>query len=181
MNASMNEPQSLPVAVTATHASPKWWFWELPFVVLLLLTDRISKSWALNSLPTGVTRPFLPGFLSLHLTTNTGAAFSIFTDQRLFLSIVSSIVLCIMVIGRSWLTSDNILLRSAWSFIFGGALGNLWDRLLSGFVVDFFVFDFVVFPVFNVADIAISCGGVLYLGFVLFSEYTLRRVNNGER
>ena len=118
----------------------------------------------------------LPIF-KLTLLHNEGAAFSFLGDaggwQRWFLVAVSSAV-SIFIAG--WLIKiarQQMLLAFALSFILGGAIGNLVDRVLQGYVVDFFVlyYDDHYFPAFNIADSAISIGaGLLILDMVLHRE-----------
>lgn len=106
------------------------------------------------------------GFLSIHYTTNTGAAFSMFQGKNILLTLLSVMAIAVIIYiiffsKNKDKISKGILCFSA--LLFGGALGNLADRLIYGFVIDFI--DFKFWPAFNVADIAITIGviGLLYL------------------
>lgn len=127
-------------------------------VMLVLALDQFTKLIAQKYMPSG------SGFFSLNYTTNTGAAFGLFKDGNVFLIIISFIVLAAIIyfgFYHSKKISRNIAIFSA--LLFGGILGNLLDRLFSGFVVDFI--DFSFWPAFNVADIAITMGvaGLVWL------------------
>jgi len=156
---------------TPSSTDVVWWFPEIPIIALVLFLDRFSKHLAVTYLVSGESVQFIPGLLKLLYSTNTGAAFSILSNQRIVLSLFSIIVIGLMVYWRNYLTMGLPFLRLVWSLVLAGALGNLWDRILRGYVVDFLAFDFIVFPVFNMADIAISCGGLLYLLFLLSTEF----------
>ncbi len=105
----------------------------------------------------------IPGFFQLTNVRNTGAGFSILTDQTVFLSVVSAIavIALIYLLGKE----NNKYIRITYLLIISGALGNLIDRIRLGYVVDFL--DFMIFgydfPVFNVADSFITVGCILLI------------------
>lgn len=107
----------------------------------------------------------LGGILSLTYVQNRGGAFSILEGKRRFFIIVSIILilfLCYMIFK-----STSNLYKFSFSLIVGGAIGNLFDRIVKGYVVDFI--DIKVIPVFNLADFFIT-GGVLLLTFLILKE-----------
>ncbi|WP_253200871.1 signal peptidase II [Collinsella sp. zg1085] len=114
--------------------------------------------------------PFLPGLLELRYVENRGAAFSIgegFSGVFVFLALAITIA-TIAYLSRAPQVSKLELIGLA--LVVGGALGNALDRVLRGFVVDFFATTFIDFPVFNVADIAIDVGVVLAcIGYMFLS------------
>ena len=130
----------------------------LVFSLTLLLTgflDQLSKSLAESFLSPGAPLR-LWSFLHLNLTQNTGSAFGLFRSA--WLPITATIVVCVVVLGYA---CGGGLRRAPkrsipLGLIVGGALGNLLDRLRLGAVVDFI--DLQVWPVFNLADIAITAG-----------------------
>jgi signal peptidase II len=145
-----------------------------PFVLALLvvLLDRVTKMAARNSLSSYVGTPVIPGFLRLIHTENPGAAFSFLSEGNPFLRSfvligVSSIVL-LFLINALWKNQPSFaapLVRVGLSFVLGGAGGNLIDRIFRGTVTDFIEVyhgDWS-FPVFNVADSAITVGAILLL------------------
>lgn len=118
----------------------------------------------------------IPGFFRLTHTENTGAAFSLFADSpshwKTMLLIAFSLIAMVIVSAMLWkqprLSSSGIAL----SLILGGAVGNLWDRVASGRVVDFLLFYFRQYqwPVFNLADSAIVVGAGLLVLEILFAK-----------
>ena len=149
------------------------WLWLAAATIAL---DQLTKWWALTALqPAETPHPVIPGLLNWTLTFNTGAAFSFLADsagwQRWFfvlLAVGVSVALGIWLSRtprRDWRTAAPLAL------ILGGALGNVIDRLHAAKVTDFiqvFIGSYP-FPVFNVADSAISVGAVALIVFSLFS------------
>ncbi len=142
--------------------------WTIPLVAAICLAaDYATKIWANAALMPGSSAPFIPGFLRLTLTTNTGAAFGVGRQSAwlmtaLALTILTAVVVWVIKRERS---SDPPLLyeRVGMGLLIGGALGNIMDRLVAGRVTDFLEFAFIDFPVFNVADACIDAGAVLIL------------------
>ena len=94
----------------------------------------------------------------LEFVKNYGAAFNIFSGDRIFLSSISiifSILLIYLILRKNTLCILDLL---SYSFILGGTIGNGLDRILRGFVIDFINLNFINFPVFNIADISINVG-----------------------
>ena len=138
---------------------------SIAFIVLVL--DLITKGWVESTLFYGERIP-LTGFFNLVLTYNTGAAFSILSEasgwQRWFLSGIAAgaSIFIVYLLTRH---AANKMFCLALSLILGGALGNLWDRITLGHVVDFL--DFYIgsyhWPAFNIADSAIFIGAALLI------------------
>ncbi len=135
----------------------------LAFVVLIL--DLGTKQWVVRALSHGDQVP-LTDYFNLVLTYNAGAAFSFLSEaggwQRWFFTGVAIVASCVIVYLLRRHTREK-LFCVALSLILGGALGNLWDRVTLGHVIDFL--DFHVsgyhWPAFNVADSAITVGAIL--------------------
>ena len=112
-------------------------------------------------------------FLVLH---NEGAAFSFLSDaggwQKYFLVTISTIVSGVVAVWLYRVRNQEVLLAVALAFILGGAIGNLIDRALQGYVVDFIVlhYDQHFFPAFNIADSAISVGAALLILDMLINQ-----------
>ncbi len=141
----------------------------IPAIVLsILLLDQLVKTLVTETLTLHQSVPVIKGIFHLTLVHNRGAAFGILKDQ-LWLFIITSVAVVVLlyrwlnVHGRRRLSRDTVAL----SLLLAGALGNLIDRIRFGYVIDFF--DFRVWPVFNVADSAITVGAVL-LVFTLFAS-----------
>ena len=131
------------------------------------LIDRITKSIAVNNLFLGQPSKVIPGIFNLTLVLNRGTAFGLFKGWTILFIILSVAVIAGIIIYVLRNKGIDILLSWALGLILGGALGNLFDRLRFGCVIDFF--DFRVWPVFNVADSCLTVG-VLILIFKIFSE-----------
>ncbi len=135
---------------------------------LLVLVDQIVKWWTIENLALGEHMTFIPGLVSLTYVQNTGAAFSMLAGNTLLLGIVSllSSLLLLYLLWRDYF--PHPLARFALALVLGGAVGNLIDRFLLGFVVDMFHLEFMQFAVFNVADIGVSVGGAILLVYLAF-------------
>ena len=128
------------------------------FVPVFYLADQISKQIVLSALPENTSYPVIPGVFYLTRVNNTGAAFGLFRGAGLFLVTVTFISLGLLFayLLLKW-KSVRPLEGWGWMLVISGALGNLHDRLLYRYVVDFL--DFRVWPVFNLAD-SFVCVGV---------------------
>lgn len=139
------------------------WRLALPVAGAVLVLDQLSKFWVERVFALHQELVLLP-FLSLQLTYNTGAAFSLLHDaggwQRGFLSAVSIAIMIWLGVWIHRLTSAERRLLWPLALILGGAVGNLVDRLSTGAVTDFIVLHYRGWhwPTFNVADAAISLG-----------------------
>lgn len=135
---------------------------------VLVALDQLVKWWIRENIPLGSSIPFLPYLLDLTYTQNTGAAFSSFAGLTWLLALVSlgaSVVIALLLWKNYF---PGVLGKLSLSLILAGAVGNLIDRVLLGYVTDMFETVFMNFAVFNVADICVVCGGVLMVVYVLF-------------
>ena len=134
-------------------------------IIFTFFLDLITKNYALSSLIINHSIS-INNFLNFTLAFNHGAAFSFLSDaggwQRWFFIIFSIIVILIITYI---LVKEKNSKYIAFSFVIGGAIGNLYDRILYGYVIDFIEFHYNSFywPIFNIADIAISIGIILLL------------------
>ncbi|HBA61942.1 MAG TPA: signal peptidase II [Elusimicrobia bacterium] len=130
-----------------------------PAIVLaVFLLDRLAKSWALGHL-FGRSVQVLP-FFHLTYAENTGVAFGMFHGNNVFFMVVSTGLIAALLFYRRRIQGYGTAAGAGLALVLAGALGNLYDRIAYGFVVDFF--DFSFFPaVFNVADSSITVGALL--------------------
>ncbi len=136
----------------------------LKWIVLSVVLDRITKELVVISLMPGESVDFLGGFLRLTHVTNAGAAFGMLSDHTSFLAAISLALIGAIIwwYARYVPHSERGLGGVAAGLLIGGATGNLIDRVLRGYVIDFF--DLGFWPVFNVADIAVVVGcGLVFL------------------
>ncbi len=142
--------------------------WLRPYIFLtaafVFIADRLSKYAALKSLTAGESLKAIPGIFHITLVLNNGAAFGLLKNWAALFIIFSflAIALIILFIHRS--SGMGLALATSLALILGGASGNLVDRLKFGYVIDFL--DFRIWPVFNIADSAISVG-IAMLAFAL--------------
>jgi signal peptidase II len=140
----------------------------LLLALLVVVLDQWTKGLAETALEYGRPVQVLP-VLNMSLQYNTGAAFSFLQDaggwQRWFFSGVAIVISLGLCVWLSRLQPGETLLAWSLAFILGGALGNLWDRLALGHVVDFISFHYggSYFPAFNLADSAITLGAGLMI------------------
>jgi signal peptidase II len=141
-----------------------WLFLSL----IILVLDQITKTWVSTHLSFNQPVNILPYF-DLRLLHNTGAAWSILADQggwqRWFLSGLAIIVSIVIMVWLTRLDSKQRWLACGLALILGGALGNVMDRIIYGYVVDFIDIYYQAWhwPAFNIADIGISIGAVMLL------------------
>ncbi len=128
-------------------------------LVLLLALDRVSKVLAQNFLWQG-PKKILP-FFQLQYVENTGSAFGMLQGANGWLILVMVAIIGYILYSWKELCAQGNLVKWGCVCILAGALGNLYDRITLGYVVDFL--DFLVWPVFNVADSAITVGGGLFV------------------
>jgi signal peptidase II len=150
---------------------------HLVIALLVVCLDRATKWMVAKDISLHDSIPVIPGFFRLTHVENRGAAFGLFADSpeqwKIAMLVLFSIVALIVVLALLWrnshaMTSTGIGL----ALILGGAVGNLWDRLLNGRVVDFLLFYVGQYqwPAFNVADSAIVCGAGLLVIEILFAK-----------
>lgn len=142
------------------------------FISVLLLTglDQLTKLLAVLNLKDQADITLIPNVLYFQYLENRGAAFGIFQDKKIFLILLTSIIL-IGVCYILWKIPQDkkyIPLKLLCFLITAGGIGNLIDRVRLNYVVDFIYFAPIDFPVFNVADIYVSVGMVLLFILVLF-------------
>jgi signal peptidase II len=135
------------------------------FVVAL---DQLSKHWVRSYLDLYETIP-LVGCLSLTNVRNTGSAFGLFANQAFLLTLVAIVALVTILLFYRYLSRISLLSSFALGLVFGGAVGNLIDRLRFGYVTDFIdvrLWRDFHWPAFNVADSAITVGAVVLAVFI---------------
>jgi signal peptidase II len=144
---------------------------------LVLLLDRFTKRVVAANIPVRDYVPVIPGFFRLTHVENPGAAFGLFAESpaqwKVGALISFSVLALIVVSALLWKNSHSLsTMTVGLSLILGGAMGNLWDRMFSGHVVDFL--DFYVgsyhWPAFNVADSAIVIGAILLVSEIVFAK-----------
>lgn len=146
-------------------------WWVLPVVTIAVLASDQASKYAVTSglglYEAWTPIPGLADWFTIHYVANTGAVFGIFQNSAPLLAAISIAVSLAILLYYFSLPDGQSLVRFSLALQLGGALGNLIDRLLLGYVVDFL--DVSIWPVFNIADMSIVCGAIL-LAFVLLGE-----------
>jgi signal peptidase II len=133
--------------------------------ILIAWADQFVKELVRFRFLPGESLPVISGIFSLTYVRNTGAAWGLFDGSNVALAFFSLIVLVMLIVFRRHFIGTHLVQRIALGFLAGGILGNLFDRLRLGYVVDYLHFyrGGYHFPSFNIADAAICSGVILYL------------------
>ncbi|MDE7211242.1 MAG: signal peptidase II [Lachnospiraceae bacterium] len=143
---------------------------HLILCIALVGLDQLSKIWARGALKGQADITVLPKLLSFSYLENRGAVWGIFQDKRIFLILLTAVIFLVVLLiyfklpMKKRYTPARILLV----FIAAGGLGNIIDRIAFGYVTDFIRFDFIDFPIFNVADMYITVCEILAIILVFF-------------
>ena len=136
-----------------------------------VVADQLVKYWASTALREAGTIPLWEGVFHLTYCENTGAAFSLLSGPRWVLLAVTAAALIGMFVALSKHYMKNAFGRTSLRLIIAGAVGNMLDRFLLGYVVDMLETLFMDFPVFNVADCFITCGcAALMVSLAFFNK-----------
>lgn len=134
---------------------------------MIVIIDQLTKFLVTTNMTEGAGIPVIEGIFHLTFILNPGAAFGILENSRWFFVATAVLVLAVFFYYRRALMTAPKPVQLGIALFAGGALGNLIDRIRIGLVIDFF--DFRVWPIFNVADIAICVG----VGLILWSTIRL--------
>lgn len=139
------------------------------FILAIVIADQATKLLVAANIPLYGKVPFLPGILSWTHVRNIGAAWSLFQGQQWLFALVFAIFTALLLLELfKYPMPFTSLERWFLAAVYGGGLGNMIDRLRLGYVVDMIQTEFMVFPVFNVADCFISCGCILLIIHLIF-------------
>ena len=137
-------------------------------VAALVALDQVVKYLVRANIQAGQVIEVIPGLMGLTYVENTGAAFSLLSEHTWLLTLVSAVV----SVAIAAALVKNVVRRPfgklTLAVILAGAVGNLIDRAVMGYVTDMFKTLFMNFAVFNVADICVVCGGIAFCAYILF-------------
>ena len=138
--------------------------------VFLILLDQVTKLLALQNLKGQNPVTLIPDVFQLLYVENRGAAFGILQNRQWVFLIITVIVLAALVWALPKIPQERhfLPLTLCLCFIGAGAVGNMIDRIFRGYVVDFFYFKLIDFPVFNVADIYVTTAAVILIVLIVF-------------
>ena len=136
---------------------------------IIILSDQFTKSFISTNYNLIINKNLF--LFSLDYVRNYGAAFNLFSGNRIFLSLVSIIITIILLYLILYKNNLNNLDLLSYRFILGGTIGNGFDRIIKGYVIDFINLNFINFPVFNIADLSINIGFI----FIAYSFIKYKR------
>ena len=140
----------------------------MPYFLAILLcvaADQAVKYYVVSTLALYASAPLIPGIVELYYIQNTGGGFSILTGHTWVLTVLTAVLMVGIAVLLVKKTFPHPLAMWTLTIVLGGGLGNLIDRVRLGYVVDMFNFQFMNYPVFNVADILVVCG---VIGFAIY-------------
>ena len=143
-------------------------FFLLSAVVIGL--DQWLKIWIVTNYQLGETHSMIDGIFSLTYLQNTGAAWSILEGRMIFFAIITVIAVAVVIYLMFRYRKNSLWFRFGLAFVLAGAIGNFIDRMQHGYVVDMFQFDFINFPIFNIADMSLVCGVILIFIYALTDD-----------
>lgn len=143
---------------------------DLVMMVFLTFLDQLTKYLAVRYLKGQPSVPILKDILVLQYLENKGAAFGMLQNQKIFFIFIEVLILFVIAFVLFRMPSDKkyTLMHVILVFVAGGAVGNMIDRVVQDYVVDFIYFVLIDFPIFNVADIYVTFATAVFVVVVLF-------------
>ena len=146
------------------------YFFPAVFAAVLVAIDQFTKYRTVLTIAPGEKVPLIDGLAHFTYVENTGAAFSMLSGKTWFFLLVTAVFFALVFIAvrKKWFSGT----LSIWALaaVCGGAVGNLIDRIMTGYVVDMIELEFMEFPVFNFADCCITVGAVILVLAVLLEK-----------
>lgn len=145
--------------------------WCSIMIFLIVVFDQLTKYLATANLKSGKIISFIPNFVQFRYTENTGMAFSMFSGARWIFVAVTAVVCICALLYLFTNKCNNLWVYWSLGVIVSGGIGNLIDRILYGYVVDFIEPIFMDFAVFNIADCAVTLGAVVLIGYLVVDVF----------
>ena len=137
--------------------------------ICIVVLDQVVKFLVVHKMFPGMSLPIIQDVFHITFVLNPGAAFGILAHQRSFFIVMGIVILILVGVFSPYIRRQCGIFRWGVALLLGGALGNLIDRVRIGHVIDFF--DFRIWPVFNIADIAIVVGVAAIIYAILFKMH----------
>ncbi|MGN1478308.1 MAG: signal peptidase II [Acutalibacteraceae bacterium] len=155
---------------------------SLSAIAVLTAVDQIIKYFVLLYLKPVGSVSVINGFLEWNYVENTGAAFGSFSSSTTLLSVITAVIILAGIAAIILKKIKNKYLLVTATIIIAGGLGNLIDRIFRGYVVDFIKVLFIDFPVFNFADILVTCGSFMLIIYLIIDIYNdSRKKQKGDK
>ena len=140
-------------------------------IAVLTAVDQIIKFFVERDLQPVSQKAFIDGFIGWQYVRNTGAAFGSFSNNTALLSVFTGIVILagfvLLLVGKI----ESKFCQVCAVLIISGGLGNLIDRVMLGYVIDYIEVQFMNFAVFNFADILVTCGSFMLMGYIIYDIF----------
>jgi len=137
--------------------------------LIVIIIDQYTKALAVGKLANGSV-PVINNVFHLTYVENTGAAFGIMQNRNIVFIILMVLILLAIIFALYKYKPRQKLIHICAGLIMGGAIGNLIDRIFRGFVVDFFDFRLINYPVFNIADSCVVISSIIFCIYILFLD-----------
>lgn len=144
--------------------------------MILIGLDQLSKYLTVQEIALGEVVSLVPNVLSLTYIRNSGAAWSILEDQMIFFYVITVVVVGALIYFLHTEGKKAPIASTGIAFIMGGAIGNFIDRLHLKYVIDMIRLEFINFPIFNVADMALTIGVIILIGYIVYDELVKKKV-----
>lgn len=143
---------------------------DFVIIILCIAADRFLKYYALNTLKERPDKAIIKGILEFRYLENSGAAFGVLKGEKSFFILVTSIMLFAIFYAIFKMPAKERFypIQIFMSFFIGGSIGNLIDRIMYNYVIDYIYFSAFKFPIFNLADCFITIATILIIIFILF-------------
>lgn len=149
-------------------------------ILLCVAADQAVKWYVVSHLALYESAPLLPGIVEFYYIQNTGGGFSILAGYTWLLTVITALLMLVIAVLLVKKVFSHPLAMWTLTAILGGGLGNLIDRIRLGYVVDMFNFQFINYPVFNVADILVVCGVIGFAAYYLLLHDRITKKMEGE-
>lgn len=155
---------------------------SLSAIAVLTAVDQIIKYFVLLNLKPVGSVGVVNGFLEWNYVENTGAAFGSFSGNTTLLSVITAVIILAGIAAIIFKKIKSKYLLVTATIVIAGGLGNLIDRIFRGYVVDFIKVLFIDFPVFNFADILVTCGSFMLIIYLIIDIYNdSRKKSKGDK
>lgn len=145
-------------------------------IAVLTAIDQIIKFFVERDLRPIRELTFIDGFIGWHYVRNTGAAFGSFSNNTVLLSVFTAVLLLVGIVALLMGKIKDKFYSVCAVIVIAGGLGNLIDRIFRGFVVDYIEVQFMDFAVFNFADILVTCGAFMIMGYTVYDLIRERKL-----
>ena len=155
--------------------------WYILAIAAGVAADQLVKYWTVANLALYESAPLLPGIVELMYIQNTGGGFSILAGHTWLLTVLTAVLMAAIAVVMVKKLYPHPLAMWTLTLVLSGGIGNLIDRVRLGYVVDMFNFQFMNYPVFNVADVLVVCGAIGFGAYYLLLDDKVQKAKAAEK